>query len=175
MSDLHRKIVIETFATGDDAIRAIQGLKVAGFDTDAIKLAGRDHDEARRVADAVDVSVTDEWPDDGRGGENTDLFRIVVNAGDNAAFARRVILDGLVDATGFYAEAESEPAGSESFLDLSSGSGAGVATSTGTATGITPGSGYDGNTGSTAETTSGALGQFAPGADTPDDEDDFPG
>lgn len=170
MSDLHRKIVIETFATEDDAIRAIQGLKAAGFEADNIKVAGRDRDAAERVAGQVDVSATDEWPDDGSGGANTDLFRIVVNAGEQAAFARRVMVDGLVDATGFYAESEDE-----TFLDSSTGSGAGVAASTGTATGITPGAGYEGNTGSTAATSPGGLGQFAPGADTPDDEDDFPG
>lgn len=170
MSDLHRKIVIETFATEDDAIRAIQGLKAAGFDTDDIKLAGRDRDDADRVAGIVDVSTTDEWPDDGSNGANTDQFRIVVNAGDNAAFARSVMLDGLVDATGLYYSAEEEI-----YLDSSTGSGAGVAASTGTTTGITPGAGYEGNTGSTAGTTPGALGQYAPRADTPDDDDDFPG
>lgn len=169
MSDLHKQIVIETFATEDDAIRAIQGLKLAGFDTDAITVAGRNHKDARRLAEMVDVSATDEWPDNTRD-PRTDLFRIVVKAGDQAEFARRVMIDGLVDATGLPVEFEDE-----SFLDSSVGSGAGVATSTGTATGIMPGAGYEGNTGSSVETTPGVLGQFAPGADTPDDEDDFPG
>ncbi|HYI16199.1 MAG TPA: general stress protein [Thermomicrobiales bacterium] len=170
MSDLHRKIVIETFATEDDAVRAIQGLRAAGFDTDDITLAGRNHDDARRVAETLDVETTDEWPDNGRETDLSDQYRIVVNAGDNAAFARRVMIDGLVDATGFMYETDESV-----YLDSSTGSGAGVAASTGTATGITPGSGYEGNTGSTAATTSGPLGQFTPSADTPDDEDDFPG
>jgi hypothetical protein len=170
MSDLHRTIVIETFATEDDAIRAIQGLRAAGFDTDDITLAGRDHDDARRVAEMLEVEKTDEWPDNGREAERTDQFRVVVKAEENAAFARRVMIDGLVDATGFMYETDESV-----YLDSSTGSGAGVAASTGTATGITPGSGYEGNTGSTAATTTGALGQFAPRADTPDDEDDFPG
>lgn len=170
MSDLHRNIAIETFATEDDAIRAIQGLRAAGFDTDDITLAGRDYDDARRVAEMVDVEATEEWPDNGQEAERLDQFRIVVKAGDKAAFARRVMLDGLVDATGFMHETDESV-----YLDSSTGSGAGVAASTGTATGITPGSGYEGNTGSTAATSSGALGQYAPLADTPDDEDDFPG
>jgi len=170
MSDLHRKIVIETFASEDDAIRAGQGLKAAGFDTDAITIAGRDNDDARRVADLLDVSTTDEWPDDGSAGEHTDQYRIVVNAGDNAAFARRVMVDGLVDATGFSSVSDESV-----YLDSSTGSGAGVAASTGTATGVSPGAGYESNTGSTATTTPGALGQYAPRADTPDDDDDFPG
>lgn len=170
MSDLHRKIVIETFATRDDAIRAIQGLRAAGFDTDDITLAGRDHDEARRVAELVDVEATDEWPDNGQEATLSDQFRIVVKAGENAAFARRVMIDGLVDATGLMSETDESV-----YLDSSTGSGAGVAASTGTTTGIAPGAGYEGNTGSSASTSSGALGQFAPKADTADDEDDFPG
>jgi hypothetical protein len=169
MSDLHKEIVIETFATEDDAIRAVQGLKMAGFDSDTITVAGRNHKDARRLADKIDISATDEWPNNTRDPE-TDQFRIVVRAGDRAAFARRVMVDGLVDATGLPVEFEDE-----AYLDSSVGSGAGVATSTGTATGITPGSGYEGNTGSSAETTPGVVGQFAPRADTPDDEDDFPG
>jgi len=170
MSDLHKQIVIETFASEDDAIRAVQGLKVAGFDTDTITIAGRDHDDARRIAESLDIESTREWPDNTRDDPDRDLFRIVVRAGEQAAFARRVMIDGLVDATGFYSD------GDESvYLDSSTGSGAGVASSTGTATGITPGAGYYGNTGSSAETSTGPLGQFAPAADTPDDDDDFPG
>lgn len=52
---------------------------------------------------------------------------------------------------------------------------AGVVTSTGTGTGISPDSGCEGNTGSTAESTTGVLGQFSPEADTPNRTDDFPG
>ncbi len=170
MSDLHRKIVIETFATEDDAIRAIQGLRAAGFDTDDITLAGRDHDETRRVAEIAEVAATDEWPDNGQDSQLSDQYRVVVKAGDHAAFARRVMIDGLVDATGFMHETDESV-----YLDSSTGSGAGVAGSTGTTTGITPGAGYQGNTGSTAVTTPGALGQYAPGSDSPNDEDDFPG
>jgi hypothetical protein len=170
MSDLHREIAIETFETEDDAIRALQGLRAAGFDNDDITLAGRNDDDARRVAEMFNVETTREWPDSGREAERDDLFRIVVKAGEQAAFARRVMLDGLVDATGFMYETDESV-----YLDSSIGSGAGVAASTGTATGVTPGSGYEGNTGSTAGTTPGALGQYAPSADTPDDEDDFPG
>jgi hypothetical protein len=170
MSDLHKSIVIETFPTEDDAIRAIQGLKAAGFDTDDITIAGRDQDDARRVAEALDIEATDEWPDNTRDDPAVDRFRIVVKAGEQAAFARRVMVDGLVDATGFYSDDHESV-----FLDSSTGSGAGVASSTGTATGVTPGAGYYGNTGSTAGTSTGTLGQYAPSADTPDDEDDFPG
>ncbi len=170
MSDKHREIVIEVFENADAAIRAIQGLKLAGFDTDAIRVAARGDGIAQHVVDATDAAKDDDWPrNDGDPPDNGQV-RVVVHAGENAAFARRVMLDGVVDATGLDPVFEEEV-----YLDSSTGSGAGVAASTGTMTGITPGAGYEGNTGSTAATTSGALGQYSPRADSPDPEDDFPG
>jgi hypothetical protein len=170
MSDKHREIVIEVFDSADEAIRAIQGLKSAGFDTDTIKVAARGDGIAERVAGATGVSDDDRWPRNRADPPDAGQVRVVVQAGENAAFVRRVMLDGLVDATGFEHESDDS-----TFLDSSTGSGAGVAASTGTATGVTPGAGYEGNTGSTATTSPGALGQYAPRADTPDDDDDFPG
>jgi hypothetical protein len=170
MSDKHREIVIEVFDTADDAIRAIQGLKIAGFDTDQIRVAARDDGIAEHVREVTGASEDDNWPRNPADPPDAGQVRVVVWAGENATLARRVMLDGVVDATGL------DPLLDESiYLDSSTGSGAGVAASTGTATGITPGSGYEGNTGSTAETTPGALGQFAPRADSPDPDDDFPG
>jgi hypothetical protein len=170
MSDKHREIVIEVFADADEAIRAIQGLKVAGFDTDAIRVSARGEGIAEHVIDITDVSQDDDWPRNPTDAPDAGQVRVVVLAGKHAALARRVMVDGIVDATGL------DPASEEAiYLDSSTGSGAGVAASTGTATGITPGAGYEGNTGSTAATTPGALGQYAPRADTPDEDDDFPG
>lgn len=170
MSDKHREIVIEVFDTADDAVRAIQGLKLAGFDTDQIRVAARGDGIAERVREMTDASEDDNWPRNATDPPDAGQVRVVVLAGENAAFARRVMLDGVVDATGL------DPFADDSvYLDSSTGSGAGVAASTGTTTGITPGSGYQGNTGSTAATSPGALGQFAPSADSPDPDDDFPG
>lgn len=170
MSDKHREIVIEVFDNADDAIRAIQGLKVAGFDSDRIRVAARGDGIAEHVREVTDASEDDNWPRNPTDPPDAGQVRVVVLAGENAAFARRVMLDGVVDATGLTPSLEESV-----YLDSSTGSGAGVTASTGTAIGITPGAGYEGNTGSTAETTSGPLGQFAPRADSPDPDDDFPG
>lgn len=170
MSDKHREIVIEVFANADEAIRAIQGLKVAGFDTDAIRVSARGEDAAERVMSVTDAAHDDEWPRNAADPPDAGQVRVVVLAGERAALARRVMVDGIVDATGLEPAAEEEI-----YLNSSTGSGAGVAASTGTATGVTPGAGYEGNTGSTAATTPGALGQYAPRADSPDEDDDFPG
>lgn len=168
MSDLHRQIVIETFQHDDEAIRAIQELKLAGFEPSSLTIAGRDRDEAARIADLTGVSTTDEWPDSGRERGSSNRFRLVVKAGDHAALARRIISDGVIDAAGMDAQTSNE-----SHHDPNTGTGADVATSTDTRTGISCGPSREGNTRSTAETSAGKLGQDAQGADALDD--DVPG
>ena len=170
MSDKHREIVIQVFENADEAIRAIQGLKLAGFDTDDIRVAARGDGIAKHVIDATEASEDDDWPRNAGDPPDAGQVRVVVQAGENAAFVHRVMLDGVVDATGLDPAFEEEV-----YLDSSTGSGAGVAASTGTTTGVTPGAGYEGNTGSATASSSGALGQYSPGADSPDPEDDFPG
>jgi hypothetical protein len=83
---------------------------------------------------------------------------VSVAAGNLAALAHQAMHDGLVYEGSMHASGRAHP-----YLDSSVGSGAGVATSEGTATGITPGAGYDANTGSSTQTTGGVLGQLAPG------------
>jgi hypothetical protein len=95
---------------------------------------------------------------------------VAVAAGGRAEQARDVLHDGLAYTGHTHGTGHRHP-----YLDSSTGSGAGVVTSLGTGTGITPGSGYEGNTGSTAESSAGVLGQYAPGADTRSPSDDFPG
>jgi hypothetical protein len=162
--------VVHAFETRDDALRAIQGLKVAGFERHHIRVDTNDPSVADYIADeaGVDTSAAESERPAGIHGEGNIL--VWVDAGNNAELARRVMVDGLVDGAGII-----ESHIDRSILDSSTGSGAGVATSTGTATGMSPHAGYEGNTGSSVETSSGVLGQFAPGADTPNPDDDFPG
>lgn len=160
--------ISRVYATADDAIRAIQGLTVAGIPKKAISV------EASESADAIAIGEATGIPAGGAVAGTSDQpvpDGIVVTVDDpgHAELARSVMLDGLVDGAGMTA-----PRGENVYLDSSTGSTAGVATSTGTATGIAPGAGYEGNTGSSAMTTPGSLGQFAPRADSPDPEDDFP-
>jgi hypothetical protein len=161
--------VVHAFETRDDALRAIQGLKETGFNTHHIRIETSDPTAADYIADEAGVEALaseTERPTDIPG--HGDIL-VWVEAGNYAHLATRVMVDGLVDGAGIIESHE------DGYRDSSTGSGAGVATSTGTATGITPGAGYEGNTGSSVETTSGVLGQFAPGADTSNPDDDFPG
>lgn len=156
------------YASADDAIRAIQGLTVAGIPRKAISV------EARETTDAVAIGSATGIPAGGAVAGTSDEpvpdgIVVIVDDPAHAELARNVLVDGLVDGAGMTAPREAGV-----YMDPSTGSTAGVATSTGTATGIAPGAGYEGNTGSTAMTTTGPLGQFAPSADSPDPEDDFP-
>ena len=156
------------FATADDAIRAIQGLTVAGIPRNAIAVEAADTADAVAIGDATGIAAG------GAVAGTSDLpvpegIVVIVNDPDHANLARSVMLDGLVDGAGITARQDESV-----YLDPSTGSTAGIATSTGTATGIAPGAGYEGNTGSSAMSTPGSLGQFAPRSDTPDPDDDFP-
>ena len=130
---------------------------------------------AAHALESVDDRLTSHGvPDDHARGYDEKIAAghivVAVQAGDQAYLAQGVMTDGIVYTGHMHSSAESHP-----YLDSSTGSGAGVVTSTGTGTGISPGSGYEGNTGSTAESTTGVLGQFSPGADTPNRTDDFRG
>lgn len=166
VADTGEGIISHPYPTAEDAIRGIQGLKGIGIPDTRIRVASRDAESAVVVAETTGASV-ETWvdsPDDGAG-----PVIVSVEAGEDVEIARRVMHDGLVAGEADFARYE------HSLVDSSVGSGAAIATSSGTATGITPGGGYEPNTGSSVETTPGTLGQFAPGADTPDEEDDFPG
>lgn len=165
-TDTDDGLVSHPYPSAEDAIRAIQGLKGMGIHDDRIRVASCDADSAVTVAEMTGANV-DTWvdmPDAGAG-----PVIVTVEAGEDIEIARRVMHDGLVAGEADFARYE------HSLVDSSVGSGAAIATSSGTATGVTPGGGYEPNTGSSVETTPGTLGQFAPGADTPDEEDDFPG
>jgi hypothetical protein len=193
-TDEQARIVVQDFTTADDAIRAIQGLKSVGFAERDIDVVAND--------DALEQSIRDQaFPDEPEGplsalaGAMRSLTQrlihrgvatehaleysgkvdaghilVAVAAGSRDGTARDVMREGLAYTGHMHATGQRHP-----YLDSSTGSGAGVATSLGTATGITPGSGYEGNTGSTAESSAGVLGQYAPGADTNNPNDDFPG
>lgn len=189
-------VIVQDFTNPDDVVRTIQGLRAAGFTAEQIRLASAD-DAALKAIEEQTAELSregffeqareaiDDFFDrlrghekvralDQRRGLDTEAasghILMSIDAGDQAELARAVIMSGFE-----YTGAQHGAASHHPYLDGSTGSGAGVATSLGTATGMTPGSGYEGNTGSTAGTSGGVLGQFAPGADTPDDEDDFPG
>lgn len=187
-------VVVQDFTSADDAIRAIQGLKSVGFAERDIDVVAQD--------DALEQSIREQaFPDEPEGplsrlgGAVASLAHrlaghgvvekraleysgkvaaghilVAVAASGRAGLARDVMHDGLAYTGQMHATGQHHP-----YLDSSTGSGAGVATSTGAATGITPGAGYEGNTGSTAESSAGVLGQYAPGADTRNPNDDFPG
>ncbi len=187
-------IVVQDFTNADDAIRAIQGLKNVGFAERDIDVVAQD--------DALEQSIREQAFSDEREGPLSRLagaisslvrrlthhgvaehhaleytgkveaghILVAVAAGGRSAQAHDVMHDGLAYTGHLHATSERHP-----YLDSSTGSGAGVATSLGTATGMTPGAGYEGNTGSTAGSSSGVLGQYAPGADTRNPSDDFPG
>lgn len=193
-TDGQAEIVVQDFTSTDDAIRAIQALKSVGFAERDIDVVAQD--------DAIEQSIRDQaFPDEPEGplsaltGRIASLVRrlthhgvaeehaheytgkveaghvlVAVAARGRETLAYDVMRDGLAYTGHMHATSERHP-----YLDSSTGSGAGVATSLGTATGITPGSGYEGNTGSTAESSAGVLGQYAPGADTRNPNDDFPG
>ena len=193
-TDEQARIVVQDFTNAADAIRAIQGLKGVGFAERDIDIVAQD--------DALEQAIREQaFPDEPEGpltalrGAIGSLTRrlthhgvaeqhaldytgkveaghilVAVTAGDRTAQARDVMHDGLAYTGQMHATDQRHP-----YLDSSTGSGAGVATSTGAATGMTPGAGYEGNTGSTAESSAGVLGQYAPGADTRNPNDDFPG
>lgn len=187
-------VVVHDYTDPDDAIRAVQALRSAGFRKEQITVAASDDTVLQRIDAGTDdhshegilrgathaiESIIDRLTghgvphDHARGyDEKVAAGHIVVsvNAGERVHLARGVMEDGLVYTGHMHASGASHP-----YLNSSTGSGAGVVTSTGTGTGISPGSGYEGNTGSTAESTTGVLGQFSPGADTADRDDDFPG
>jgi hypothetical protein len=187
-------IVVQDFTNAEDAVRAIQGLKSVGFAERDIDVVAQD--------DTFEQSIRDQaFPDEPEGPLSTLAGRIAslvhrlthhgiaeqhaleytgkveaghilvaVAARGRETLAFDVMRDGLSYTGHMHATSERHP-----YLDSSTGSGAGVATSLGTATGITPGAGYEGNTGSTAGSSAGVLGQYAPGADTRNPSDDFPG
>jgi hypothetical protein len=187
-------IVVQDFENAEDAVRAIQGLKSVGFAERDIDVVAQD--------DTIEQSIRDQaFPEEPEGPLSTLAGRIAslvhrfthhgveerhaleytgkvetghilvaVAARGRETLAFDVMRDGLSYTGHMHATSERHP-----YLDSSTGSGAGVATSLGTATGITPGAGYEGNTGSTAGSSAGVLGQYAPGADTRNPSDDFPG
>jgi hypothetical protein len=189
-----RGVVVHDYTDPDEAIRAIQALRGAGFSGDQINVVTLDDDVRKHIEEHTHVHdgegilsellqgisslfgrLTDHGMADDRASGYEDRVKaghvlVTVQAGERAALAHRAMHDGLVYEGSMHSSGRNH-----TFLDSSVGSGAGVATSEGTGTGITPGSGYDGNTGSSAMTTPGALGQLAPRADTPNIEDDFPG
>jgi hypothetical protein len=187
-------VVVHDYTDPDEAIRAVQALRGVGFTREEIDVVTRDEALRERIEDGThleeDEGIIAEAlgaisslfgrlrghgvPEEGAKGYEDRVaaghILVAVRAGNRASLAHQAMHEGLVYEGGMHAASEGHP-----YLDSSVGSGAGVATSEGTGTGITPGSGYDGNTGSSTQTTTGVLGQMAPGADTPDFEDDFPG
>lgn len=189
-------VIVQDFTNPEDVVRTIQGLRAAGFTAEQIRLASADEAALKAIEDQTeDLSqegffeqareAVGDFFERLRGHEKAESLGHVrgfqpetaeghillsVDAGDRAELAYGVIHGGLE-----YTGATHAFTGSHPYLDGSTGSGAGVTTSLGTATGITPGGGYEGNTGSTAGSSGGVLGQFAPSADTPDRNDDFPG
>lgn len=187
-------IVVRDFTSADDAVRSIQGLKSVGFAERDIDVVAQDSALEQSIREQAFPHVP-EGPLSALAGAIASLAHrlthhgvatehaleysgkvdaghilVAVAARGRAELAREVMHDGLAYTGQMHATGQRHP-----YLDSSTGSGAGVATSLGTATGITPGSGYEGNTGSTAESSAGVLGQYAPGADTRNPNDDFPG
>lgn len=187
-------IVVQDFTNANDAIRTIQGLKSVGFAERDIDIVAQDDALEQSIreqafphepegplsalAGAI-ASLTHRLTHHGIAVEHALEYSGKVEAGHilvavaargRTNLARDVMHDGLAYTGHMHATERHHP-----YLDSSTGSGAGVITSLGTATGITPGSGYEGNTGSTAESSAGVLGQYAPGADTRNPSDDFPG
>ena len=186
-------IIVQDFTNPEDVVRTIQGLRAAGFTADQIRLASADEAALKAIEDQTEELSREGFFEQAREAIGDFIERIrgheppaetpglqpetakghillSIDAGDKAELAHTVILSGFE-----YTGIQHPTAGHHPFLDGSTGSGAGVATSLGTATGMTPGAGYEGNTGSTAGSSAGVLGQYAPGADTPDANDDFPG
>ncbi len=189
-------VVVQDFTNPEDVVRAIQGLRAAGFTAEQIRLASADDAALTAIEDQTeDLSregffeqareAFGDFVDRLRGHEKVEAIGhkrgfqpetaeghilLSVDAGERAELAYDVIHGGLE-----YTGATHAFTGHHPYLDGSTGSGAGVTTSLGTATGMTPGGGYEGNTGSSAGSSGGVLGQFAPSADTPDASDDFPG
>lgn len=189
-------IIVHDFTNPEDVVRAIQGLHAAGFTAEQIRLASADETALQAIESQTEElsregffeqarEAIDDFVERLRGNEKVESLGHVrgfqpetaeghillsIDAGDRSELARTVIFSGF-EFTG----AQHAATGHHPYLDGSTGSGAGVATSTGTGTGITPGAGYEGNTGSTAGSSGGVLGQYAPGADTPNANDDFPG
>lgn len=187
-------VVVQDFTSADDAVRTIQGLKSVGFAERDIDVVAQDdvleqsireqafpHEPEgplSRLGDAISslthrlihhgVAEQHAWEYSGK--VEAGHILVAVAAGGRSQLARDVMHDGLAYTGHMHATQGHHP-----YLDSSTGSGAGVATSTGAATGITPGSGYEGNTGSSTESSAGVLGQFAPGADTANPSDDFLG
>jgi hypothetical protein len=193
-TDEQAGIVVQDFTSADDAVRAIQGLKSVGFAERDIDVVAQD--------DALEQSIREQaFPHEPEGplsrltGAISSLVHrlthhgvaeqhaleytgkveaghilVAVAAHGRAAVAHDIMHDGLAYTGHMHITSERHP-----YLDSSTGSGAGVATSLGTATGMTPGAGYEGNTGSSAGSSAGVLGQYAPGADTRNPSDDFPG
>jgi hypothetical protein len=189
-------VVVQAFSNPEDVVRAIQGLRAAGFTAEQIRLASDDDVALKAIEDQTEDLSHEGFFEQAREaiGDFIDRLKghekvkelghrrgfqpevaasqilLSVNAGKQAQLAYDVIHGGLE-----YTGSDHASTGHHPYLDSSTGSGAGVATSSGTSTGISPGSGYEGNTGSTAGSSGGVLGQFAPGADSPDANDDFPG
>ncbi len=189
-------VIVQDFTNPEDVVRTIQGLHAAGFTAEQIRVTSADETALKAIEDQTEELTHEGFFEQAREafGDFIDRLRshekveslghvrgfqpeaaeghilLSVDAGDQAELARNVIMSGFE-----YTGAQHASTGHHPYLDGSTGSGAGVATSLGTATGITPGGGYEGNTGSSAGSSGGVLGQYAPGADTPDDEDDFPG
>jgi len=186
-------VVVHDYTDPDDAIRAIQALRGAGFTGEQINVVTNDdalrqrieegthlHEQSSIIAEALHgiASLFGRLSGHGMADEHAQGYEdrvaaghvlVTVEAGERAALAHHAMHDGLVYQGGTHGIGIAHP-----YLDSSVGSGAAVATAGGTGTGITPGAGYDANTGSSTQSTGGVLGQLAPGADTPDVEDDFP-
>lgn len=186
-------VVVHDYTDPDDAIRAIQALRGAGFTGEQINVVTTDDAVRERIEESTHLhddgivsealhgiaslfgrlrghGVEDEHAQGYEDRVAAGHVLVTVTAGDRFALAHRAMHDGLVYEGSMHASGSAHP-----YLDSSVGSGAGVATAGGTGTGITPGAGYDSNTGSSTQSTGGPLGQMAPGADTSDMGDDFPG
>lgn len=187
-------VVVHDYTDPDDAIRGIQALRGAGFTGEQINVVTSDDAVRERIEhgthlrDAPGIiaealrgisslfgrlrghGMADEHAQGYEDRAKAGHILVTVTAGDRAALARQAMHEGLVYEGRMHASGSAHP-----YLNSSVGSGAGVGASEGTATGITPGAGYDANTGSSTQSTGGVLGQMAPGADTPDRDDDFPG
>lgn len=189
-------VIVQDFTNPEDVVRTIQGLRAAGFTAEQIRLASADEMALKAIEDQTEDLTHEgffehareaigDFVERLRGHEKVESLGhrrgfqpeaaeghilLSVDAGDKAELAHNVIMSGFE-----YTGAQHAFTGHHPYLDGSTGSGAGVATSLGTATGMTPGGGYEGNTGSTAGSSGGVLGQYAPSADSPDANDDFPG
>ena len=80
MSDKHREIAFYTFDSEDEALRAIQGLKAAGFDDETIKVAATTRKLAEQVAERGGVAAAEEWTVSDPEPDGDGQFKVIVEA-----------------------------------------------------------------------------------------------